>query len=213
MRQQLVQPGARPAAELHQLRAGLRAAAARSAPMRSTCSPATAARRSASCATTSTPSSTSFSTPLAQAQLGAALAMMGDKAARREGASRPRSRPSASKDDGITRRDYGTGVRDGAALITLASETGIAKAEVPRLVDVVAKAYARQDLHLDAGAGLDAAGRARARRGGRQRRRSPSTAQPHKGQLIRAAHAGRAEGRRAHHRQRRATRRSMRSCR
>ena len=33
-------------------------------------------------------------------------------------------------------------MRDGAALITLASETGIAKAEVPRLVDVVAKAYA-----------------------------------------------------------------------
>ena len=45
-------------AELHQLRAGLRAAAARPGPTRSTCWPATAARRSASCATTSTPSST-----------------------------------------------------------------------------------------------------------------------------------------------------------
>ena len=41
----------------------------------------------------------------------------------------------------MSRRDYGTGVRDGAALITLAAETGIAKPEVPRLVDVVAKAY------------------------------------------------------------------------
>ena len=110
--------------------------------MRSTCWPATAARRSASCATTSTPSSTLLARrwrrpssaprspcwatrPRAERALQAAL----------QGAS-------ADKDDGDTRRDYGTGMRDGAALITLASETGIAKPEVPRLVDVVAKAYA-----------------------------------------------------------------------
>ena len=81
-----------------------------------------------------------FSTPLAQAQLGAALAMLGDKP-RAEKALQAAFKTIADKDDGVTRRDYGTGVRDGAALITLASETGLAKAEVPRLIDVVAKAY------------------------------------------------------------------------
>jgi alpha-2-macroglobulin len=82
-----------------------------------------------------------FSTPLAQAQLGAALAMMGDKA-RAEVALKAALKSMQAKDDGLTRRDYGTGIRDGAALITLAAETGIAKPEVPRLIDVVAKAYA-----------------------------------------------------------------------
>jgi alpha-2-macroglobulin len=81
-----------------------------------------------------------FSTPLAQAQLGAALSMLGDKP-RAEKALQAALKTIADKDDGLTRRDYGTGVRDGAALITLASETGLAKAEVPRLVDIVAKAY------------------------------------------------------------------------
>ena len=82
----------------------------------------------------------SFSTPLAQALLGAALSMVGDKA-RAEKALKAALEGIKEKDDGITRRDYGTGVRDGAALITLASETGIVKQEVPRLVEVVAKAY------------------------------------------------------------------------
>ena len=82
-----------------------------------------------------------FSTPLAQAQLGAALAMMGDKA-RAEVALKAALKSMQPKDDGFTRRDYGTGIRDGAALITLAAETGIAKPDVPRLIDVVTKAYA-----------------------------------------------------------------------
>ncbi len=38
-------------------------------------------------------------------------------------------------------RDYGSDMRDGAALVTLAYETGIVKSETPRLVNVVAKAY------------------------------------------------------------------------
>ncbi len=81
-----------------------------------------------------------FSTPLAQAQLAAALAMLGDKP-RADRALQAALKTMGEKDDGVTRRDYGTGVRDGAALITLASETGIARPEVPRLVDVVAKAF------------------------------------------------------------------------
>ena len=82
-----------------------------------------------------------FGTPLAQAQLGAALAMMGDRA-RAERALQAAFKGVTGKDDGDTRRDYGTTMRDGAALITLASETGVAKADVPRMLDLVAKAYA-----------------------------------------------------------------------
>ena len=48
--------------------------------MRSMCSRATAARSSAICAISPTPSSPSFKTPMAQAQIGAALAMLGDRA-------------------------------------------------------------------------------------------------------------------------------------
>jgi alpha-2-macroglobulin len=82
-----------------------------------------------------------FATPLAQAQLGAALAMMGDRP-RAERALQAAFRGLSGKDDDVTRRDYGTSMRDGAALITLASETGVAKTEVPRMIELVAKAYA-----------------------------------------------------------------------
>jgi alpha-2-macroglobulin len=55
----------------------------------------------------------------------------------------PRSHWSVtSKDEGLTRRDYGTGLRDSAALVTLAAETKVAGVDVPKLTDVLAKAYA-----------------------------------------------------------------------
>lgn len=84
-----------------------------------------------------------FSTPLSRAQLGAALAMMGDK---------PRAETAfASALDALHlpeatglggyRADYGSDLRDSAALITLASETRMANVEAPKLIDVVAKAY------------------------------------------------------------------------
>jgi alpha-2-macroglobulin len=83
----------------------------------------------------------SFATPLAQAQLSAALAMMGDRP-RAERALQAALGRLAEADAGITRRDYGSGIRDGAALITLAAESSLAKAEMPRLVQAVAGAYA-----------------------------------------------------------------------
>jgi uncharacterized protein YfaS (alpha-2-macroglobulin family) len=82
-----------------------------------------------------------FSTPLAQAQLGAALAMLGDKP-RAETALAAALQRMADTDRGETRRDYGTLLRDGAALLTLASESGIAKGSAPMLVDVLGKAFA-----------------------------------------------------------------------
>jgi len=83
----------------------------------------------------------SFATPLAQAQLGAALAMMGDRP-RAERAFQAALGKLGETDAGVTRRDYGSGMRDRAALITLAAESSLAKAEMPRLVEVVAGAYA-----------------------------------------------------------------------
>jgi hypothetical protein len=81
-----------------------------------------------------------FDTPLARAQLGAALAMMGDKE-RAERAFRAALRQMSDDDKGISRADYGSRIRDGAALVTLAAETGIAKSQAPQLASVIAKAY------------------------------------------------------------------------
>jgi len=124
-----------------------------------------------------------FSTPLAQAQLGAALSMLGDKP-RAEKALQAALKTIADKDDGLARRDYGTGVRDGAALITLASETGLAKTEVPRLVDVVAKAYrAKWNTSTQEQAWMLLAARALAEEAGNAV--LSVNGAPHKGQLVR----------------------------
>ena len=48
--------------------------------------------------------------------------------------------PETTPDTGY-RSDYGSTLRDGAALMTLAAETGVAKAEQPKLANVIAKAY------------------------------------------------------------------------
>lgn len=82
-----------------------------------------------------------FSSPLAKAQLGAALAMLGDK----ERAERAFKAAIGDLDGAgvdTPREDYGSKLRDGAAVVTLASEAGLAKADAPRLADVIAKAYA-----------------------------------------------------------------------
>ena len=82
-----------------------------------------------------------FSTPLAKAQLGAALAMVGDKE-RAETAFKAALDAFADEDKlRVARSDYGSDIRDGAALVTLASEANIVKSETPRLINVVAKAY------------------------------------------------------------------------
>ncbi|MBR2534496.1 MAG: alpha-2-macroglobulin family protein [Hyphomicrobium sp.] len=82
-----------------------------------------------------------FSTPLAKAQVGAALAMMGDKErAERAFGTALAAMGDATPDSGY-RSDYGSTLRDGAALLTLASENGIAQAEKPKLATVIAKAY------------------------------------------------------------------------
>ncbi|HEX9835414.1 MAG TPA: alpha-2-macroglobulin family protein, partial [Alphaproteobacteria bacterium] len=65
-----------------------------------------------------------FATPLAKAQIGAALALYGDQA-RAEAVFRSAlgDLSTPRDDDGGWRSDYGSPLRDGAAILTLASET------------------------------------------------------------------------------------------
>ncbi len=82
-----------------------------------------------------------FQTVLSKAQLGAALSMLGDKPR----AERVFKAALGGMDETakvvLARNDFGSSLRDGAALVTLAMETGLYKEEAPKLVNVVAKAY------------------------------------------------------------------------
>ena len=81
-----------------------------------------------------------FTSPLAKAQLGAALSMMGDK----ERAEKTFASALASLEQKSVpvRTDFGSSLRDYAAFVTLSNETGMAKAEAPKLVNVIARGYA-----------------------------------------------------------------------
>ena len=85
-----------------------------------------------------------FATPLAQAQLGAALALTGDRE-RAERAFRAAvgvvEKASEQTVWNAARSDYGSFLRDGAGIVTLASETGIARAATPGLTGVLASVY------------------------------------------------------------------------
>ncbi len=87
-----------------------------------------------------------FTSPLAKAQLGAALQMMGDKtraeAVFGSALAALDAASAADKSVALPRRDFGSQLRDRAAVLTLASETGIANGEAPKLVTLLAKAYA-----------------------------------------------------------------------
>ncbi|MCB1510097.1 MAG: alpha-2-macroglobulin family protein, partial [Hyphomicrobiaceae bacterium] len=80
-----------------------------------------------------------FGSPLAKAQLGAALAMMGDKE-RAERAFRAAIAKLGDLSQPASRHDYGSDLRDGAGLITLASETRMLTDRTASLIDAVATA-------------------------------------------------------------------------
>lgn len=84
-----------------------------------------------------------FSSPLAKAQIGAALAMIGDKP-RAETVFASAIADMRAPAEVVARSDYGSLLRDGAALVTLTSESGIAKSEAPKLIDTVAEAFQSQ---------------------------------------------------------------------
>jgi hypothetical protein len=85
-----------------------------------------------------------FATPLARTQIGAALAMLGDRE-RADRSFASTMRMLDGKETETYRSDYGSMLRDGAAMLTLVSETGMAKAEAPRLAALVERALATRD--------------------------------------------------------------------
>ena len=82
-----------------------------------------------------------FTTPLAKAQLGAALAMVGDKERSERAFTAALDAFDAADKRDVARTDYGSDIRDGAALLTLATESRVVRNDTPRLVNVVSRAY------------------------------------------------------------------------
>ncbi len=82
-----------------------------------------------------------FQTVLGKAQLGAALSMLGDKPRAERVFKAALAGMQAQPTAVLARNDFGSSLRDGAALVTLAMETGLYKEETPKLVTVVASAY------------------------------------------------------------------------
>lgn len=77
-------------------------------------------------------------TPLARAQLGAALALLGDRARAQAAFAAAYERLRGTPESGASRADYGTRLRDGAGLLALAAESNLARdtvAPVSRIVD------------------------------------------------------------------------------
>ncbi len=81
-----------------------------------------------------------FATPLAKAQLASALAMLGDRE-RAEAVFRQALASVAGSDDS-DRRDFGSALRDRAALVTLAAETRTVREDIARLAAALAEAHA-----------------------------------------------------------------------
>jgi hypothetical protein len=79
-----------------------------------------------------------FTAPLARAQLAAALALYGEKARAEAAFKAGLDRLTAEGGEVESRGDYGSRLRDGAAMLTLAAEAGAPLSPAPRLVDFVA---------------------------------------------------------------------------
>ena len=78
-----------------------------------------------------------FATPLARAQLGAALSLYGDKARSVSAFRSSLNGLDKMAEASVYRSDYGTTLRDGAAALTLISETGVERQEIPNLTSVL----------------------------------------------------------------------------
>ena len=103
-----------------------------------------------------------LATPIAKSQLAAALALVGDKtrAERVYGAALDALAPKPVLEFG--RIDYGSALRDAAALVSLASEGNAPRATLTQAVAAGRSGAGAFALHLDAGERLAGAGRARA---------------------------------------------------
>jgi uncharacterized protein YfaS (alpha-2-macroglobulin family) len=71
-----------------------------------------------------------FPTPLAKAELGAALAMLGDRARAGKVLGAALTALEAERDAGVSRPDYGSRLRDAAAVLTLLAEANLTGGEI-----------------------------------------------------------------------------------
>ncbi len=71
-----------------------------------------------------------FRTPMAKAQIAAALAMLGDRARAGKVFSSALDALDAEQDNGLSRPDYGSALRDGAAVLALVAEANLTASEI-----------------------------------------------------------------------------------
>ena len=71
-----------------------------------------------------------FQSPFARAQIAAALALLGDKGRSQSTFSSAITLLRGEKDNGLSRPDYGSRLRDGAGVLALAAETGLPQDEL-----------------------------------------------------------------------------------
>ncbi len=79
-----------------------------------------------------------FDTPLARAQIAAALALLGDRGRAQKAFASALEKLRSDRDTGVYRADYGSRLRDGAGLLALASETEntpLVLASVAKVID------------------------------------------------------------------------------
>jgi len=89
-----------------------------------------------------------FRTPMAQGQMAAALAMLGDRARAGKVFAAALDTLDAERDNGFSRPDYGSTLRDSAALIALIAEANLSPSEVAG--DPIARAAAVLERARDA---------------------------------------------------------------
>lgn len=74
-----------------------------------------------------------FTTPLARAQVGAALALLGDRGRAQPVFASASDAFLAAKRDALSRADFGSKLRDGAGIVALIAETGVARGDIGRI--------------------------------------------------------------------------------
>ncbi len=78
-----------------------------------------------------------FATPLGRGQLAAALALLGDRGRAQKAFDAAVKALQAGRDNGDYRADYGSRLRDGAALLALSAETGFARETLQPVAAVI----------------------------------------------------------------------------
>ncbi len=78
-----------------------------------------------------------FATPLARGQIGAALSALGDRGRGRAAFTSALGLLQDVRDDGLSRPDYGTRLRDGAGVLALIAEANGERADITRAAAIV----------------------------------------------------------------------------